>query len=90
MLIVLVAVVCGCGTDKHGAEVESYEIDSQAVGRELHSGSSAGGTKRRLLVFLHGRNGDEDSNLNDGSTRRSLTWARMPGFRSASLPLSSC
>ena len=64
MLAVLVAVVCGCGTDSDhdGADVESYEIDSKAVGRELdqrlvlpeHPSGA-------LIVFLHGRGGDEES-----------------------------
>jgi S-formylglutathione hydrolase FrmB len=65
-LAVLIAVVCGCGADKHGADVESYEIDSAAVGRELgqrlvlpEEPSGA------LLVFLHGRSGNEESELRD-------------------------
>lgn len=66
LLLVLIAVVCGCGTDKHGAKVESYEIDSQAVGSELEQRLVIPEeTSGALLVFLHGRNGDEDSNLQD-------------------------
>lgn len=66
LLLVLVAVVCGCGTDKHGAKVESYEIDSQAVGRELPQRLVLPEDRSdALLVFLHGRNGDEDSNLKE-------------------------
>ena len=58
--------MCGCGTDKHGAKVESYEIDSQAVGRELPQRLVLPEERSdALLVFLHGRNGDEDSNLQE-------------------------
>ena len=65
-LVVLIAVVCGCGADKHGADVESYEIESKAVGEDLgqrlvlpEDPSGA------LLVFLHGRSSDEEANLRD-------------------------
>ena len=59
-------MVCGCGTDKHGADVESYEIESEAVGEDL--GQRLVLPEERsgaLLVFLHGRNGDEESNLTE-------------------------
>jgi S-formylglutathione hydrolase FrmB len=54
------------GVDRQGARVETLEIDSRAVGERLnttvvipeqHSDS--------LLVFLHGRGGDERSELDD-------------------------
>jgi S-formylglutathione hydrolase FrmB len=65
-LVVLIAVVCGCGTDKHGADVESYEIDSAVVGRELEQRlvlpEEPSGA---LLVFLHGRSGNEESELRE-------------------------
>lgn len=65
-MILLIAVLVGCGVDRHGADVESYEIDSKAVGRELPQRlvvpDSPSGA---LLVFLHGRSGDEESNLTD-------------------------
>ena len=66
-LAVLVAAICGCGVDEHGANVESYEIDSRAVGRELAQRlvipPDTDGKGRPLLVFLHGRNNDEETNL---------------------------
>ena len=64
MLVVLVGVVCGCGADNDNgdADVESYEIDSKAVGRELDQRlvlpENPSGA---LLVFLYGRGGDEES-----------------------------
>ncbi|MEA2386756.1 MAG: hypothetical protein QOJ22_930 [Thermoleophilaceae bacterium] len=61
-------VVGGCGTDEHGAEVRSYELDSQAVGRSLDQRlvlPEGEGEGRPLLIFLHGRGGDEESNLRE-------------------------
>ncbi len=65
-LVVLIAVAFGCGADKRGADLESYEIESDAVGEDLgqrlvlpeHPSGA-------LVVLLHGRNGDEKSNLTD-------------------------
>ena len=59
-------MVCGCGTDEHGADVESYEIDSEAVGRELDQRLvMPEDPSGALLVFLHGRGGNEESELHD-------------------------
>ena len=62
-------VVAGLEPDKRGAHVEHLTIDSRAVGENLpttvvvpaadHDGP------RPLLVFLHGRGGNENSELND-------------------------
>jgi enterochelin esterase-like enzyme len=66
-LVLLIAVVCGCGADEHGPAVESYEIDSRAVGQELEQQlvlpEDPSGA---LLVFLHGRANDPDSTLREG------------------------
>lgn len=54
--------------DPHGASTETVIVDSKAVGRKLAvsvvvpEGASEG-SARPLLVFLHGRGGDEDSLL---------------------------
>jgi hypothetical protein len=32
LVVLLVATGCGCGADKRGADVDSYEIESKAVG----------------------------------------------------------
>jgi S-formylglutathione hydrolase FrmB len=65
-LLVLIALVAGCGTEKHGTDVESYAIDSKAVGRELEQRlvlpEDPSGT---LLVFLHGRASNPDSTVSD-------------------------
>lgn len=56
-------------TDTHGARVEHFELRSRAVRRTLREtvvtpeGSSGRG--RGLLVFLHGRGGDEDAELDE-------------------------
>lgn len=56
------AVVCGCGGDGEETRVESYAIDSKAVGAELEQRlvipEDPSGA---LLVFLHGRANDADS-----------------------------
>jgi S-formylglutathione hydrolase FrmB len=55
--------------DKRGADVEHLHIESRAVGQSLPTtvvvpaGDSQ--TARPLLVFLHGRGGDENSELSD-------------------------
>lgn len=55
--------------DPQGADVEKFDIDSEAVGRSepvsLVIPPGAEGEGRPLLVFLHGRNGDENSTLVD-------------------------
>ena len=56
--------------DTQGAEVSSLTIDSKAVGEELPvrvvvPEGAAGEQERPLLVFLHGRDGNEDSELVD-------------------------
>src|SRR3954471_9930775 len=54
------------GTDTHGADVEHMTIHSKAVGEDLEVAVVApenAAAKPPLLVFLHGRGGDEDSNL---------------------------
>jgi S-formylglutathione hydrolase FrmB len=73
-LLALVAALAlgaatGCGqADPEGAQVERVTIDSGAVGREQHvtvvvpPGSAPAGP-RPLLVFLHGRGGDDESEL---------------------------
>jgi poly(3-hydroxybutyrate) depolymerase len=56
------------GVDERGAEVETLEIDSRAVGRELPTTvvvPAGAGKRRPLLVFLHGRGGDHESELDD-------------------------
>jgi S-formylglutathione hydrolase FrmB len=55
--------------DKRGARVEHLTIDSRAVGQSLPTTvvvpAGDGGGARPLLVFLHGRGGDQNSELND-------------------------
>jgi S-formylglutathione hydrolase FrmB len=55
--------------DRHGADVESLSIQSKAVGEELPVKvvipEGAGNETRPLLVFLHGRDGNEGSELVD-------------------------
>ena len=58
------------GVDTHGARVVHFTIDSALVHSTLTEtavippGEARG--MRPLLVFLHGKGEDEDSNLNDG------------------------
>jgi S-formylglutathione hydrolase FrmB len=59
----------GCGhADPEGAQIERVTIDSRAVGRAEHMtvvvppGRAPAG-RRPLLVFLHGRGGDDESEL---------------------------
>jgi S-formylglutathione hydrolase FrmB len=54
------------GPDTAGASVEHFTIKSKAVGRGLPVAvvlppADDGGRRRPMLVFLHGRGGDEDS-----------------------------
>ena len=55
------------GTSRQGARVEHFTIDSAIVDRTLRATAvippGTDGRNRPLLVFLHGREGDEDSNL---------------------------
>jgi S-formylglutathione hydrolase FrmB len=57
------------GHDRHGATVEHVELHSRAVGRTQRVSVAVphgtNGSGRPLLVFLHGRSGDEDSNLTE-------------------------
>jgi S-formylglutathione hydrolase FrmB len=63
-------VLAVIGPDRHGAEVSEISIDSDAVGREqpvnvvVPAGADEG-PPRPLLVFLHGRDGNEDSSLDE-------------------------
>lgn len=68
--VVMWRIVAGAlEPDTHGARVERLTIDSKAVGEDLPvsvvvpSGDRAG--DRPLLVFLHGRGGNQDSELDD-------------------------
>jgi S-formylglutathione hydrolase FrmB len=55
--------------DKRGAQVEHLAIDSKAVGERLSvsvvTPPGDDDRNRPLLVFLHGRGGDEDASLDD-------------------------
>jgi S-formylglutathione hydrolase FrmB len=57
------------GVDRHGATVSTLTIDSRAVGRKLPTTvvipAAHPEGRRPLLVFLHGRNGDDRSELDD-------------------------
>src|SRR3954453_4933493 len=55
------------GTDRHGASVRRFTIKSPFAGRSLHEIGvvPAGGGRRPLLVFLHGRGLKPDSFLSD-------------------------
>src|SRR4051794_12063884 len=63
LLVVLLIAGAGAasqllaGPDKHGASVRHFTLKSRFVGRSLHEVGvvPAGGGKRPLLVFLHGR-----------------------------------
>jgi len=75
--IVLVAVAIGIGfvaqqllgVDRHGAAVATLEIDSRAVGRRLPTTvvvpADRPAGRQPLLVFLHGRSSDNQSELDD-------------------------
>jgi S-formylglutathione hydrolase FrmB len=55
------------GTSRQGARVEQFTIDSAILDRNLRTTAvippGTDGRNRPLLVFLHGRGGDDDSNL---------------------------
>jgi S-formylglutathione hydrolase FrmB len=65
---IVVALLLG-GDERHGASVETIAIESDAVGRTLPVSvvvpEGAGDEPRPLLVFLHGRDGDEQSGLTE-------------------------
>jgi poly(3-hydroxybutyrate) depolymerase len=73
--LVVVAIVVGfivekaVDVDRHGAQVAKLEIDSKAVGQRLPVTvvvpADRPDGKRPLLVFLHGRSGDNNSELDD-------------------------
>jgi S-formylglutathione hydrolase FrmB len=75
LAVVLALVVVGAmfvthleeGTSRQGAHVEHFTIDSAFVQRTMRETAvippGTSGRGRPLLVFLHGRGGDEDSNL---------------------------
>jgi enterochelin esterase-like enzyme len=64
----LVLVAAGAATDTKGARVQHFTIASRYVHsrlRETLVTPPGGGRGRPLLVFLHGRGGDEDAELSD-------------------------
>jgi poly(3-hydroxybutyrate) depolymerase len=75
IVLVVLAIVAGylaqelLGVDRHGAQVAKLEIDSKAVGKRLETTvvvpARRGAGLRPLLVFLHGRSGDNNSELDD-------------------------
>ena len=64
--------------DRHGASTHHFDVHSRAVGRKLGvsvvvpAGASNG---RPLLVWLHGRRGNEDSELRNGAMYSALAAA---------------
>jgi S-formylglutathione hydrolase FrmB len=68
-LVVAFAVQNFVGVDRHGATVQTLTIDSRAVGKRLPTTvvipAAHPEGRRPLLVFLHGRNSDERSELDD-------------------------
>jgi S-formylglutathione hydrolase FrmB len=73
--LVVAAIVGGVileklvGVDRHGAQVAKIEIDSKAVGQRLPTTvvvpADRPTGRRPLLVFLHGRSGNNQSELDD-------------------------
>lgn len=63
------AVVAGCGSEeasREGLRVETFEVESAAVGRALPvSVVAPEGGRRPLLVFLHGRGNDDRTYVRD-------------------------
>lgn len=57
------------GDDRRGADLETIEVRSEAVGQALPvsvvTPDGAEGEERPLLVFLHGRDGNEESGLTE-------------------------
>ena len=68
-LVVAFAVQQFVGVDRHGATVSTLTIDSKAVGRPLPTAVVVPDAQPEgrwpLLVFLHGRGGNETSELDD-------------------------
>jgi S-formylglutathione hydrolase FrmB len=64
-----VLVVAGAGADTHGARVLRFTIASRFVHQSLPVvavvPAGAAGARRPLLVFLHGKGEDQNSNLDD-------------------------
>lgn len=75
LVLVAFAIVGGVvleqivGVDRHGATVASFDIDSKEVGVRLRTSvvvpAQRPPGKRPLLVFLHGRSGNSESELDD-------------------------
>ena len=75
IVLVVLAIVAGflaqelLGVDRDVAQVAKLEIDSKAVGKRLETTvvipAQRGAGRRPLLVFLHGRSGDNNSELDD-------------------------
>ncbi|MGA2469804.1 MAG: alpha/beta hydrolase-fold protein [Solirubrobacteraceae bacterium] len=70
--VVALAVLVGMrafGTDTRGAQVVRFTINSPLVHQALPVAAvipaGASGQRRPLLVFLHGKGGNQDSSLND-------------------------
>lgn len=69
-VVIAVFVQLFARTDRHGASVNTLTIESDAVGRPLPTtvvipSARPDEGKRPLLVFLHGRNGNERSELDE-------------------------
>jgi S-formylglutathione hydrolase FrmB len=61
--------------DRHGAQVSHFSFDSHYLQHEVEVTvvvPKAGAAHRPLLVFLHGRGGDQDSELRNGPLFRTL------------------
>jgi S-formylglutathione hydrolase FrmB len=75
IVLVVLAIAAGfvaeqlLGVDRHGAQVAKLEIDSKAVGQRLETSvvipARRPAGRPPLLVFLHGRSGDNNSELDD-------------------------
>jgi S-formylglutathione hydrolase FrmB len=76
LALFLAAIVAGyaiqqlIAVDSHGASEETVTIDSRAVGQPLNTtvvvpADAPAEGRRSLLVFLHGRGGDEGSELDE-------------------------
>lgn len=69
LTVAVLVVVGGSGADTHGARVLRFSIASPLVHRSLPVvavvPAGPAGARRPLLVFLHGKGEDENSNLDD-------------------------
>jgi S-formylglutathione hydrolase FrmB len=69
-VVAALALTLLAGADTHGAQVVRYSIDSRLVHHSLPQvgvmppGPGPAGGRRPLLVFLHGKGAEEESNLN--------------------------